>query len=98
MKFDDLINWYSSQCNGDWEHSYGLKLDTLDNPGWLLTIDLAETKFEYLKIVKSIIAISDDEWIHFEITDNQFVGACSTLQLNNLIGKFFECISIKKQA
>ncbi len=93
MKFDDLINWYASQCNGDWEHSYGLKLDTLDNPGWLLTIDLAETKFENLNIEKSIVTIKDDNWLQFEMVDKQFIGACSTQHLNSLIGKFFDCLA-----
>jgi Immunity protein 53 len=93
MQFDDLINWYANQCNGDWEHSYGIKLDTLDNPGWLLTIDLSETEFENLKIRKSITNTSDNDWLHFEIIDNQFIGACSTQHLNSLIGKFFDCLA-----
>ncbi|GHB54781.1 hypothetical protein GCM10010331_48120 [Streptomyces xanthochromogenes] len=31
---DRLQSWYSAQCNGDWEHEWGIKIDTLDNPGW----------------------------------------------------------------
>jgi hypothetical protein len=92
MKFDNLIVWYTNQCNGDWEHSYGIKLDTLDNPGWLLTIDLADTEFEHLKCEKIIVEASDNDWIHFEITDNQFIGTCSAQHLNGLITKFFECL------
>jgi hypothetical protein len=38
-----LQNWYSTQCDGDWEHQYGVSLDTLDNPGWRLKIDLCGT-------------------------------------------------------
>lgn len=37
---------YLSQCNGDWEHQCGLKIRTLDNPGWSIEIDLAETELE----------------------------------------------------
>jgi Immunity protein 53 len=39
----ELQQWYQSQCNGDWEHTYGVKIDTLDNPGWSVTIELADT-------------------------------------------------------
>lgn len=39
----ELQRWYRSQCNGDWEHSYGVKIDTLDNPGWSVTVELADT-------------------------------------------------------
>ena len=36
---DWLMNWYSAQCDEDWEHQYGVKLETLDNPGWSLIIE-----------------------------------------------------------
>lgn len=29
-----LERWYAAQCNGDWEHTYGITIETLDNPGW----------------------------------------------------------------
>jgi hypothetical protein len=32
------MEWYTKQCNGDWEHSYGIRIDTIDNPGWSLTL------------------------------------------------------------
>ena|SRR3569832_777436 len=38
-----LMNWYLSQCNEDWEHQNGVRICTLDNPGWSLTIDLEGT-------------------------------------------------------
>lgn len=41
-----LIDWYRSECNGDWEHAYGIQIDTIDNPGWSLKIDLLETSLE----------------------------------------------------
>ncbi|MFD5200063.1 Imm53 family immunity protein [Streptomyces sp. NPDC058375] len=28
-----LQGWYSAQCNEDWEHEWGGKIETLDNPG-----------------------------------------------------------------
>jgi hypothetical protein len=35
--------WYAAQCDGDWEHSYGAAVSTLDNPGWRVVIDLTGT-------------------------------------------------------
>ncbi|WP_203237204.1 Imm53 family immunity protein [Streptomyces gilvosporeus] len=29
-----LTAWYTSQCDGGWEHEYGIRIETLDNPGW----------------------------------------------------------------
>jgi hypothetical protein len=43
MNSDDLAwlqNWYLQRCNGEWEHGQGIKLSTLDNPCWRLTINL----------------------------------------------------------
>lgn len=37
-----LENWYSSNCDGDWEHGYGIRIETLDNPVWAVRINLEE--------------------------------------------------------
>jgi hypothetical protein len=39
-----LLKWYKSHCNGDWEHGRGIHLDTIDNPGWSLSINLEDTE------------------------------------------------------
>lgn len=38
-----LQDWYLQQCDGEWEHFYGVKIETLDNPGWYIEIDLNDT-------------------------------------------------------
>jgi len=43
---EQIQAWYAAQCNGDWEHQYGISIDTLDNPGWCVTIDLTRTSLE----------------------------------------------------
>ena len=44
MSVSSLEEWYARQCNGDWEHHYGVRVETIDNPGWRVRIDLAETR------------------------------------------------------
>jgi Immunity protein 53 len=73
-----LQEWYLRQCDGDWEHSYGVRLGTLDNPGWDLQIDLAETSlrekaFERLKVERS-----EHDWLHCWVEDKQFNAACGS--------------------
>lgn len=34
-----IHQWFIGKCDHFWEHKYGLKLETTDNPGWWLTID-----------------------------------------------------------
>ena len=64
----------SKNCNGDWEHSYGIKIETLDNPGWSVEIDLADTNLElrYFEVVK--IQRSESNWIVCQIEDDIFKG------------------------
>lgn len=38
-----LCSFYARHCNDDWEHRYGVRIETVDNPGWLVEIDLAGT-------------------------------------------------------
>ena len=41
-----LQEWYADQCDGDWEHRYGVKIESLDNPGWLVKVDLMDTELQ----------------------------------------------------
>jgi Immunity protein 53 len=41
-----LQAWYAARCDGDWEHGYGVAIQTLDNPGWSLRINLEGTMLE----------------------------------------------------
>lgn len=61
---DWLENWYLSNCNGDWEHDYGVKISTLDNPGWEVTIELIGTDLE----------LPDEEWVYKENAENDWYG------------------------
>jgi hypothetical protein len=36
-----LQQWYLDQCDDEWEHQFGVVIETLDNPGWLVKNDLA---------------------------------------------------------
>ena len=58
-----LIEWYSDQCNGDWEHTYGVKIDTLDNPGWSLEVNLTETDLEDRAFEPYQIQRTEEDWI-----------------------------------
>jgi hypothetical protein len=39
----ELRAWYLAQCDDEWEHAYGINIETLDNPGWSIRIDLVDT-------------------------------------------------------
>lgn len=87
-----LQQWYLSQCNEDWEHSFGVKIDTLDNPGWQVTIDLRETEWEELDVARKILERSERDWVQTEVTDQKFIGCGGPVNLEELIELFLSTV------
>lgn len=83
-----LTSWYKENCNGDWEHSYGIKIETVDNPGWYVCVDLAETDVAGKQLLQKKVVISDEDW--FEISSNgvYFKGYGDANKLEQLIKEF----------
>jgi hypothetical protein len=83
-----LERWYSSNCNGDWEHTYGVALDTIDNPGWTISIDLVDTPLmdEPFSVYAERKSASD--WIHCAVTDGIFNGSGSIGRLEEILETF----------
>lgn len=93
-----LTTWYVRECNNDWEHSYGVKIDTLDNPGWTIEIDLRETILEgrTFESKQGEIAKDLDEWREqgswwtAKADGVRFKAACGPTDLSAVIGVFRE--------
>ncbi len=88
-----LENWYHSQCDGQWEHEYGVQIGTLDNPGWSLKVNLKGTPKE--DATESRIKIDRDEnnWIHCFVREMRFEGFGGPKNLNELLNIFKTWIS-----
>ena len=81
-----LQDWYISNCDGDWEHSYGFKLDTLDNPGWTITVDLDETHQEDWEFKEfKISPESDDQWLFISKEGNKLNCSCGPTELETML-------------
>lgn len=87
-----LQDWYADQCNDDWEHSYGVKLDTLDNPGWILKIDLRETEWEALSIPLNRRFVNDQDWMQFEVSDACYMACGDPFKLASMIEEFIRLV------
>ena len=86
-----LEQWYKAQCDEEWEHSHGVKIDTLDNPGWSLQIDLADTPLQH----KAFTDVKrdydhDTEWITCFLRDGKFMGACGPEKLEEMLEIFLD--------
>ena len=68
-----LQDWYSSNCDGDWEHSFGIKIETLDNPGWAITVDLENTEWEDLQFSESE-EFSENDWFNIGAKEKKLIA------------------------
>ena len=89
-----LEAWYAAQCDGDWEHSFGVQVDTLDNPGWTVDIDLegtalADAPFEEVAYgVGDDAAPSEDDWMVCKVQEKRFVGVGGPHKLDEIFETF----------
>jgi len=86
----ELQAWYASNCDGEWEHYYGVEIGTLDNPGWALRINLVGTNLEDHVFSERIVETSDDNWYLCRVVANQFEGTCDPSKLELLLKIFLD--------
>ena len=83
-----LQEWYVNQCNGDWEHQWGVTVESLDNPGWTLSIDLRGTNLEGRIFQDLSIERTAVDWVNCRIEKQTFKGAGGPRNLTELIAGF----------
>ncbi len=83
-----LLEWYDSQCDGDWEHGNGIRMGTLDNPGWYLRVSIKGTECKKKEFKDMIVERSENDWIHCFIEDKVFKGASGPFNLPEIFQIF----------
>jgi Immunity protein 53 len=91
-----LQNWYQSNCNSDWEHQFGVRIDTIDNPGWSIEINIEETNLEGFSFQSIEINRSEHNWIHIKLEDMKIKGFGGPLNLLEMV-EIFRAWVISKQ-
>ena len=96
-----LQEWYFSQCDDEWEHEFGVKIETLDNPGWSVIIDLENTDLESLEFTPIKYGIGegsepkDNHWLDCQVIDNHFKGYGGPFKLEEIIKVFLNWANTK---
>jgi hypothetical protein len=83
-----LQSWYRAQTNGEWEHTRGVTIETLDNPGWKVTIDLVETPLQGASMKAVRREKSAHDWLVCEVERDQFRGASDPRKLVAILQVF----------
>jgi hypothetical protein len=80
--------WYAAQCDGDWDHEYGVTLETLDNPGWSLNIDLIGTALEGRLLARNETERTETDWLHVWSDGERFRAAGGARNLRAMLSAF----------
>jgi hypothetical protein len=90
----ELQEWYRNQCDGEWEHHHGVKIDSIDNPSWWVIIDLEKavlTETDFTEIFQGVDADDhpvSDQWLHCCVKKTQFHGAGDPGKLEEIMNLF----------
>src|SRR6266568_5504136 len=66
-----LQRWYSAHCDGEWEHGSGITLETIDNPGWSMTIGLYGTELHSATFEPVKTDISETDWVRCRVAERE---------------------------
>jgi hypothetical protein len=86
----ELQNWYASNCDGDWEHDWGAKIGTLDNPGWMVDLNLEGTILEDRDFEAQKVDITENNWYSCQVRDKVFRGRGGPFNLGDILRVFVE--------
>ncbi|WP_457028213.1 Imm53 family immunity protein [Kitasatospora sp. P5_F3] len=82
-----LTSWYADQCDGDWEHEYGIRIETLDNPGWSVELDLEGTGLDGV-VLDRIESTQGDSWLQAWSDGSVFHLRCGPADLGRGLATF----------
>jgi len=85
-----LEAWYAARCNGEWEHAHGVRIDTLDNPGWSVIIDLVGTSLGEVPFPEINELDSETEWMSCAVREQRFEGRGGPAMLHRILSVFLE--------
>jgi hypothetical protein len=82
-----MQHWYQQHCDGKWEHQHGIKIDTLDNPGWHIEIDglIASVPLSPKQHTEQD---SETSWIKCSLENGKFQGYGDPQSLEKILRVF----------
>lgn len=83
-----LQKWYRQNCTDEWEHFYGIKIATIDNPGWCVKIDLVDTALENKTFLEIKIDNGDKDWLFCKVENSIFEGVGDSAKLITILETF----------
>lgn len=86
----ELAAWFASQADGDWEHGEGIRIESLDNPGWFISISIRGTELESEPFDAVDEERAADDWLRCWRTGSSWEAACGPKNLDEAITRFLD--------
>ena len=86
----EIQKWFTSNCDGEWEEDYGVKIETMSDPGWLVVIDLEETNLEGEEFEPIELESSEDCWMNCRVEEAKFRGMGDSAKLEEILRIFVD--------
>lgn len=91
-----LQAWFDQNCDGDWEHDFGVSIQSCDNPGWWVKIDIRGTPLEHNPFENVRLGVDDDghasceSWLHCYCEEGVWNGAGDAAKLEAILECFLD--------
>ncbi|MEM7247389.1 MAG: immunity 53 family protein [Acidobacteriota bacterium] len=87
----ELQEWFARQCDGEWEKGGGIVIESLENPGWSVTVDIVGTPLarRNFKTFRDNYD-HDTDWLICRMKEDCFEAACGPLRLEDVLEKLLE--------
>jgi len=92
-----IQNWYARHCDGDWEHSWGVRVETLDNPGWKVAIHLEDTELGGQDFIPIQIDRTEEDWLYIKVENGVYRGVGGPYNLTEILNEFREWADSSKK-
>jgi hypothetical protein len=95
----ELADCHRRHCDGEREHWYGITIQTTDNPGWWVKVDLTGTVLAMRRFERVAEGVDNNgypsapRWLHCQVSDCQvsghvWHGAGDVSRLEEIVSRF----------
>ncbi|MCI9247986.1 MAG: rhodanese-related sulfurtransferase [Dorea sp.] len=97
----ELLKWLQDWCKKQYENELGhipeIKIYNIDNPGWVVKIDLSKTKFADKPFEQIRYDEGDNDWMFCNIKDSVFDGCGASQKLADILRVFKSWVSESRE-
>lgn len=83
-----LMRWFGGRCDGAWESECGITIETVDNPGWMIRIDLDGTGLDPSSFRPVAVQRTESDWVECKVADGLFYAGAGVNNLDEVLGIF----------